>query len=148
MQFSEKLLSSYFLSKKKHFHFFQFNLLNVPKTSLLMEEKQNFLNTPSLVLIKKNSFFLLSFLYCWPEPYINIFIFGLFQRLWKRRKKNCYEEIIKALCEFMVIKLISVKMRISLDGVDVYEISFFLLIGGFYDEIKIRRSSWRIFKDL
>lgn len=142
MQFSEKLLSSYFLSKKnKHFLFFQFNLLNVPKTSLLMEEKQNFLNTPSLVLIKKIFFFFLSlsFLYCWPEPYINIFIFGLFQRLWKKekkRKKNCYEEIIKALCEFMVIKLISVKMRISLDGVDVDEIFFFLSIGGFYDEVK------------
>lgn len=54
----------------------------------------------------------------------------------KEKKKNCYEEIIKALCEFMVIKLISVKMRISLDGVDVDEIFFFLSIGGFYDEVK------------
>jgi len=37
----------------------------------------------------------------------------------EEKERKCYEEIIKALYEFIVIKLISVKMRISFDGVDV-----------------------------
>ena len=47
----------------------------------------------------------------------------------------------------MVIKLISVKMWISLDGVDVYEIFFSCRLVDFYDGVRIIRSSGRKFAD-
>lgn len=47
------------------------------------------------------------------------FHFQFISKIMEEKEKKCYEEIIKALCEFMVIKLISVKMRILLHGVDV-----------------------------
>ena len=82
MQFSEKLLSSYFLSRNI---FSSYNLIYLMCLKLLYWWKKSkiFLTHPSA-----NKKISLYFLYCWPEPHINIFIFSLFQRLWKRKKKK------------------------------------------------------------